>query len=69
MNTTYGSAWMRYFTDALAAAGLVSGSDYVLTPATPVVASDEIVQISLTLNNCGTVAYNRAYVSMTMLTS
>lgn len=69
MNTTYGAAWWRYFNDTLTAAGLVSGTDYVLTPTLPVVATDDVVQISLTLNNCGTVAYNRAYVSMTMLTS
>ena len=68
INTTYGTAWWRYFNDTMAAAGLESGVDYVLTPSTQMAASDDIVQISLTLNNCGAVTYNRAYVSMTMLT-
>ncbi len=67
MNTTYSTAWEDYLKDTLEGAGLVA-SDYTLA-STVVDASNHIVQISLTLNNCGTLAYNRAYVSMTMLTS
>lgn len=68
INTTYGAAWWRYFNDIMGAAGLVAGVDYVLTPSAQLEASDDIVQISLTLNDCGAVTYNRAYVRMTMMT-
>ncbi len=66
ITTTYGEAWEKYFKDTLNASGL-SPSDYDLTPLTVLPSGASTIQ--LTLKNCGQVTYNRAFVSMTLLTS
>ncbi len=64
--TTYGEAWWKYFNETMAEANLIPSTDYtLLMTALPNGASI----IDLTLNNCGQMNYNRAYVSMTLLTS
>jgi hypothetical protein len=66
VTTTYGEAWSSYFNETLAKAGLVPSTDYtLLTTALP----NGTSIIDLSLNNCGQLTYNRAYVSMTLLTS
>lgn len=68
--TTYGSAWYKYFDQKCKAQGLVNGTDYTLTtPAQVTGAETGLTTLSLTLKNCNELTYNRAYVSMTMLTS
>ncbi len=69
-NTTYGEAWYRYLAQYCQSEGLTNNTDYVLTAPVPVVGSTNgLTTFSLTLKNCGTLNYNRAYVSMTLLTS
>jgi len=67
MTTTYPQAWMKYLNETLAEEGLVSGTDYTLIGPTVLASGASI--IGLTLNGCGQVTYNRAYVSMSLLTS
>lgn len=66
ITTTYPESWYKYFQETLAASGLIA-SDYQLLG--PTVLPNGASIIDLTLNNCGQLTYNRAYVSMTMLTS
>lgn len=69
-NTTYGNAWYGYFSQLCRSNGLVNDTDYVLTAPTPVAGSTNgLTTLTLTLKNCNELYYNRAYVSMTMLTS
>lgn len=65
MTTAYSAAWMEYFNITMTNAGLVSGTDYVLTKTNT--ADKSIQSVSLRLNNVGTVNYYRALVSMSML--
>lgn len=69
-NTTYGDAWYKYFDQLCHTKGLTNNTDYVLTsPAAVSGSTDGLTTFSLTLKNCNELSYNRAYVSMTMLTS
>jgi hypothetical protein len=69
-NTTYGEAWYRYFDQLCRSQGLVNNTDYVLTSPVAVDGSTNgLTTFSLVLKNCNELSYNRAYVSMTMLTS
>ncbi|MBI0584596.1 MAG: hypothetical protein ISF22_10280 [Methanomassiliicoccus sp.] len=68
-NTTCGEAWYKYFDQKCRSVGLVPGTDYVLTTPTDVAGTYELTTFTLTLKNCNELSYNRAYVSMTMLTS
>lgn len=68
-NTTYGDAWYSYFVQLCRSEGLVNNTDYVLTAPTTVSGSTNgLTTFTLTLKNCNELYYNRAYVSMTMLT-
>jgi hypothetical protein len=69
-NTTYGDAWYRYFDQLCRSQGLINNTDYVLTSPVAVDGSTNgLTTFSLVLKNCNELSYNRAYVSMTMLTS
>lgn len=69
-NTTYGDAWYKYFDQLCRSEGLVNNTDYVLTRPVAVDGSTNgLTTFTLTLKNCNELNYNRAYVSMTMLTS
>jgi len=69
LNTTYGDAWYSYFAQLCRSEGLVNNTDYVLTAPVAVSGSTNgMTALTLTLKNCNELYYNRAYVSMTMLT-
>jgi hypothetical protein len=68
--TTYGDAWYNYFNQKCKGQGLTAGTDYTLTSPVHVAGANEGLEtFTLTLKNCNELYYNRAYVSMTMLTS
>jgi hypothetical protein len=69
-NTTYGDAWYQYFDQLCRTEGLTNNTDYVLTAPVAVDGSTNgLTTFTMTLKNCNELYYNRAYVSMTMLTS
>lgn len=68
INTTYGAAWGKYFNETMADAGLLQNTDYDLMMTAPSYDGGAST-IVLTLKNCGQLTYNRAFVSMTLLTS
>ncbi|MDW5561699.1 MAG: hypothetical protein SA339_00610 [Methanomassiliicoccus sp.] len=69
-NTTYGDAWYAYFDQLCKTKGLTNNTDYVLTKPVAVSGSTNgLTTFTFTLKNCNELYYNRAYVSMTMLTS
>lgn len=69
LNTTYGEAWYNYFVQLCRSEGLVDGTDYELTaPAAVEGSTNGLTTLTFTLKNCNELYYNRAYVSMTMLT-
>jgi hypothetical protein len=67
ITTLYNSSWMNYFTSICSNAGLVEGvsGNYTLTD---VQITDEIHSIEFTILDCGSLIYNRAYVTATIQT-
>ena len=67
ITTLYNSSWMNYFTGICSNAGLIEGSsgNYTLTD---VQITDEIHSIEFTILDCGSLTYNRAYVTATIQT-
>jgi len=63
--TMYNSSWVSFLSDICSSAGLVEGAtgDYTLTDTQ---VTDEIHRVVFTILDCGSMIYNRAYVSTTI---
>jgi hypothetical protein len=63
--TMYNSSWMSFLSDICSSAGLVEGAtgNYTLTDTQ---VTDEIHRVVFTIMDCGSMIYNRAYVSTTI---
>ena len=64
-NTLYNSSWLSFLDDMCRSAGLVEGAsgNYTLTDTE---VTDEIHRITFTILDCGSLVYNRAYISTTL---
>jgi len=68
-NTTYGEAWYRYLSQYCQSQGLAENTDYTLTELVSAGTTDGLSTFTLTLKNCSTLQYNRAYVEMSLTMS
>jgi hypothetical protein len=65
LETAYNSSWVSYLDDICSSAGLVEGTsgNYTLTDTE---ISDGVHRITFTILDCGSMIYNRGYVSTTI---